>query len=45
MSTLREIWAEKEQTNAALRAGVPTNIPPLRMADQYAVGRKRNHRE
>jgi hypothetical protein len=36
-----EIWAEQEQKNAALRRRVPTNVPPLRIADRFAAGRPR----
>jgi hypothetical protein len=36
---IEEIWAEQEQKNAALRTRVPTNVPPLRIADRYAAGR------
>ena len=42
---VEEIWAEQEQKNAALRTRVPTNVPPLRIADQYAAGRKGGHRQ
>jgi hypothetical protein len=38
MSHVEEIWAEQEQTNAALP--IPSG-PPLRIADQYADGRPR----
>jgi ribosomal protein L37E len=38
---VEEIWAEQEQKNAALRTRVPTNVPPLRIADRYAAGRPR----
>jgi len=37
---IEEIWAEQEQKNAALRARVLTNVPPLQVADRYAAGRK-----
>jgi hypothetical protein len=38
---IQEIWAEQEQKNAALGRRVPTNVPPLRIADRYVAGR--NH--
>ena len=41
---VEEIWAEQEK-NAALGTRVPTNVPPLRIADQYAAGRKEGHRQ
>jgi hypothetical protein len=31
---IEEIWAEQEQKNAALRRRVPTDVPPLRIAEQ-----------
>ncbi|MDT7758247.1 MAG: hypothetical protein QOH27_4145 [Mycobacterium sp.] len=37
---IEEIWAEQEQKNAALRRRVPTNVPPLRIADWLRAGRK-----
>jgi hypothetical protein len=38
---IEEIQAERERKNAALRTRVPTNVPPLRIADRYAAGRPR----
>ena len=38
---IEEIWAEQEQKNAALRRRVPTNVPPLRIADRLLA---RHHR-
>lgn len=40
-----KIHAEQEQKNAALRTRAPTNVPPLRIADQYAAGRKGGRRQ
>jgi integrase len=34
---IKEIWAEQEKENAALRARAPSG-PPLRTADRYAGG-------
>ena len=42
---LQEIWVEQEEKNAALRARVLPNVPPLRIADRYAAGRKGGHRQ
>jgi hypothetical protein len=41
---IEEIHAEQEQKNAAQRTRVPTNVPPLRIADRYAAGRKGGRR-
>jgi hypothetical protein len=39
---IEEIQAEQVEKNAALRTRVPTNVPPLRIADRYAARRKRD---
>ncbi len=36
---IEEIQAEQVEKNAALRTRVPTNVPPLRIADRYAAER------
>lgn len=38
---LRKWWAEQEAKNAALRAIDHSHIPPLRLADRYAGGKRR----
>lgn len=37
----KDIWAEQEARNAAIRAMDFSHIPPLRLADRYAGGRPR----
>lgn len=37
----KAIWAEQEARNAAIRAMNFSHVPPLRLADRYAAGRRR----
>lgn len=37
---LRKLWAEQEAKNAALRAVDHSHIPPLRIAERYADGKR-----
>jgi hypothetical protein len=39
---IEKIQAEQVEKNSALRTRVPTNVPPLRIPDRYAAGRKRD---
>jgi hypothetical protein len=40
LKLIEEVQAERVEMNAAPLTRVPTNVPPLRIADRYAAGRK-----